>query len=366
MAKNPFWLRGARGKFAGSVVQKSENGTVIRENVKPRNPKTTAQMIVRVVFGTLNTAAYWLQKIVGQTFEKTENAAMNKRAFVSRNFPALRACAVLDDSGTRSQEGAFDPKGSRILSPNPYMVSHGSLPTPSQLKVSVASSNDDFENDGKTLQLEDGNYTAAFLWENLIGLKAGQQLTLVQIETKDGEDVAYDRGAEFGQDAGFNIQRFAELSSARLVLKEGTGNTLAYTDATTQQQLIACLASLVDKDKTSSEMWNEQYASGLIGCITVGNGSIGFNILGLIGDVSRSGWTQQSVGFIISQLLDGYWHYNICKLASKAPDYQTSEAFDGVNFGLKITEAVASYRTSSSSESELYTRQGGVDNSVNF
>lgn len=365
MAYNPFWLRGARGKFAGSVVQKSENGTVIRENVKPRNPKTTAQMIVRVVFGTLNTAAYWLQKIVGQTFEKTENAAKNKRAFVSRNFPALRACAVLDDSGTRSQEGAFDPKGSRILSPNPYMVSHGSLPTPEQLRFSVVEGNA-LEAPSKTISLEDGSYTAADLWERLVGIKPGQQLTWVQINTKNGSDVAYDRGAEFGQSAGFNIQRFAELSSARLVLNEGSGDTLAYTAQTTDNDIIDCLDSLVDKQKTNANIWDPDGPTGLPSCVSSGNGNITFDMTAIIPDVEPTGWTIQSCGVIISHLVDGAWHYNICNLASKAPDYRAPNAFDDTNFGLKITEAVASYHSSSSSESELYTRQGGVNNSVNF
>ena len=366
MAKNPFWLRGARGKFAGSVVQKGENGTVIRENVKPSNPQSNAQMAVRVVFGTLNTAAYWLQKVIGQTFEKTENATMNKRAFVSRNFPALRAQAVLDMQGTQSLGGAFDPKGSRILSPNPYIVSHGSIATPAQLKVVYDEEDASFKAATIVQNINAGSYTAAELWYMLTGLKPGQQMTWIHIETQDGDDVAYDRGAEYGQEAGFNIQRYCEFSSARLVLMGGDGDTITISDQTSKQQLLTCMESLVDEAKTSGIMWNVNGNTGLCAAISLNSLECRFDITGLIDEVATDDWTIQSCGVIISQLIEGSWHYNTCRLASTPPDYAASVAFDSTNFGLKIWEAIDSYRASSSSESELYTRQGGSANVVNF
>ena len=51
MAKAGFWLKGARGKLAGSVLQKSAvAGTIIRENVTPKNPRSQAQATRRATF----------------------------------------------------------------------------------------------------------------------------------------------------------------------------------------------------------------------------------------------------------------------------------------------------------------------------
>ena len=364
MAKNPFWLRGARGKFAGSVVQKGEKGTVIRENVKPSNPQSNAQMIVRVVFGTLNTAAYWLQKIVGQTFEKTENATMNKRAFVSRNFPYLRSVALQDAQGRADLEGAFDPKGSRILAPNPYMVSHGSIATPECLVFKYE--NQDIVTKENTISIPDGDYTAAQLWMMLTGLRPGQQLTFIGIETKNGEDVAYESNVFHDYGAGIEIQRYAEFTSARLVLLDGEGDSITISSATTEAQIRTCMDSLVDNEKTSGVMWNATGNSGLASCINKVDRSFVFSADHLLGEISTSEWSIKSAGLIISEYINGSWHYNTCRLASYPPEYYDAEPYSNDVFGLTVLCAIASYKSTSETESTLYTRQGGSSNSINF
>lgn len=50
MAKAGFWLRGAKGTFAGAVVQKGSSGTVIREKVDPVNVKSPGQVEQRAAF----------------------------------------------------------------------------------------------------------------------------------------------------------------------------------------------------------------------------------------------------------------------------------------------------------------------------
>lgn len=364
MAKNPFWLRGARGKFAGSVVQKGENGTVIRENVKPSNPQTNAQMIVRTVFGTLNTAAYWLQKIVGQTFEKTENATKNKRAFVSRNFPYLRSVALLDAQGRADLQGAFDPKGSRILTPNNYLVSHGSIATPDCLRFKYED--EDLVTTSNTIQIPAGTYSAAQLWEMLTGLRPGQQLTFIGIETKNGEDVAYESNVFHEYGAGIEILRYAEFTSARLVLLESEGDNITISSETTRAQVITCMDSLVDNEKTSGLMWNATSDAGLASCISKGQNGFIFAADHMLGEITTSEWTIQSAGFIISEQINGSWHYNSCRLASFPPEYYDAEPYGDRVYGLTILCAIESYKSSSSNDSELYTRQGGDNNSINF
>lgn len=366
MAKNPFWLRGARGKFAGSVVQKGENGTVVRENVKPRNPQTRAQMITRVIFGTLATAAYWLQKIVGQTFEKTENATKNKRAFVSQNFPILKQLAYLSENGDEGAVGAFDPKGQRTLVPNNYLVSNGSLVTPAFLKLFV----DDGEIKGATneIHLEDGTYTAAELWRRIFGLKAGQQLTLIQICTQNGADVAYDEVIN-GYDEGDIIMRFAEFNSLRLVLNEGEGSSIQIVEQTTKAQVVSVLDSLVNKEKTSKVIWDTDTDGGLIEFFTFVDADITFSINGFIAGLETNEFTTAAAGIIISEFIENSWHYNKCQLACIPSHYSVlpADKFADDKYGLPLENAIRSYMQSAgSTDSDLYTRQGGDDNSVNF
>jgi len=371
MAKNPFWLRNARGKFAGAVIQRGESGTIIRENVTPKNPRTPSQMAQRVLFGTLSTAAYWLQKIVGQTFEQTENATLNKRAFMSANTPLLRSIALQDMEGQRVFEGSFDPKGSRILVPNRYIVSKGSLPLPAQLRFSLADDGIELLGGSKTATLVTGTtYTAAELWEMTVGITPGQQLTWVQIETMNDESgVAFDTGADVGYDEGYTIQRYGEFSSARLVLLEGTGSSITIAAGTALNDILACMETLVDLGKTSGAMWSVTGHISFVTCFTLADGSLTFTPAPLIADFELEDWTTQAVGIIVSQYFDNRWHYSTTKLACKKPQYNQVdvEPFDNNNFGLNIWEAISTYMPSQQSKSsDLYTRQGGDDNSINF
>lgn len=52
MGKSGFWLRGAKGKLAGTVLYQSGGRTLQREIVTPKNPQTMGQMSQRVVFAT--------------------------------------------------------------------------------------------------------------------------------------------------------------------------------------------------------------------------------------------------------------------------------------------------------------------------
>ena len=69
MALSGFWLRGARGKLAGSVLQKGVDGTIIREKVKPSNPNSEGQKIQRMIFGSVAMAYSVLKTICDHSFE---------------------------------------------------------------------------------------------------------------------------------------------------------------------------------------------------------------------------------------------------------------------------------------------------------
>lgn len=373
MAKNPFWLRGARGKLAGSVLQKGENGTIIREKVTPANPRTLSQMLTRVVFGTLGTAAARLRKIVGQTFEGAANDAINKRMFVQQNFPVLKTLAQLSSTGQPEQYnvcGRFAPKGCRQLIPNPYVISNGSLILPSVLRLEMQDmyASDGFKSTTNTVSLTVGEtYSAANLWQMALGLKPGQQLTIVYITGVNGDNVAYlPYGYEDDPTQG-NIVRYGDMYSARLVLLEGSGDSITIAAGTTKADILTCMESLIDQAKTSGLMWGVTANKGICTCFTYSGGSLAYTHANLVPEFTSSEETIYAFGTIISQFDNGKWQYSRSQLTCAVPLWgsDATTPYDNDTYGAWIFEAIDSYRTSGSS-STMYTRQGGSESSINF
>ena len=82
MAKTGFWLRGARGKFAGAVLAKGADGqTIQRELVKPKNPRTNGQMAQRMIFATVASAYSMMKAICDHSFEGVQYGAKTQQVF---------------------------------------------------------------------------------------------------------------------------------------------------------------------------------------------------------------------------------------------------------------------------------------------
>ena len=373
MAKNPFWLRGARGKFAGSVLSKGENGTIIRENKTPRNPRSNQQMVTRVVFGTLGTAASRLRQVVGQTFEGAANATINKRLFMRNNFSIMKNLANVTGSGLPEQydyPGRFAPKGIRQLIPNPYIISNGSLSLPNVLKLSMADkfASDDFDSPSNAQALTEGTaYTAAQLWQLMTGIRPGQQLTLVYINGQNGDNVAYSPYDYENDPSQGGIVRYGEMYSARLVLMEGAGDSITIAAGTTKADILNCMESLIDQAKTSGLMWGVTGNAGLCSCFAYATGTLTFKAASLMQEFSESEFTIYAAGFIISQLENGKWQYSRSQMACAVPLWgpDADTPYDNDTYGAWIWEAVDSYRSSGTS-SDKYTQQGGAADSINF
>lgn len=130
MAKVGFWLKGARGKFAGAVLQKGENGTISRENVTPANPRTRKQMIQRTVVKTVSAAGAQMKQLISESFEGLSPKEA-VRQFQRENTTILRQNLAEDiaNGHTGSNLTAFFlPKQvSKVIVPNAYKISEGSL-----------------------------------------------------------------------------------------------------------------------------------------------------------------------------------------------------------------------------------------------
>lgn len=173
MAKAGFWLKGARGKLAGSVLQKSAvAGTVIRENVTPKNPRSQAQATRRATFAPAAKFYSAFSKVMEQSWEGLSKAE-SYQAFLKQ---------AITDCG---QNGWWVPKGTGFF-PMPFQVSKGSI-TPLVYDMIenhlVIANTDDNETYG-TLDLGTvGGLSQAFM---LLGYQEGQQVTFMLAMMREG------------------------------------------------------------------------------------------------------------------------------------------------------------------------------------
>lgn len=358
MSRAGFWLRGAKGKLAGSVLQKGENGTIIRERVDPRNPQTMEQMKHRVAFGTCASAAKWMLPVIGIAFEGINDPKMGRRAFISINTNMLKNHASISLITSRAHE-AFQGKGNSQLVPNPYIVSKGSLPQPSQIAFSMEGNVDgQFVIPDITAELTIGStYTAAELWETILGLKAGQQLTRVCIFTLNGENVI-----SFGKitEEWGDYMRYSRFFSDRIVLNSGDGDSITINSGTTYAQINTCLMSLVATEQTADTFFPEGIVSDVVAdgdtlTVTVAKTSI-------TPEYNDTKYKLQAFGCFISELVNNRWCYSTCQLVANEP-LERSDA--DTYYGLFIGNAIESYlKGSSALMSDRYTQQGGEDDLV--
>lgn len=96
MAKSGFWLRGSKGKLAGTVLYQSQGSTIQREIVTPKNPQSDNQMRQRAAFAGAskfyqnaqqNRFVLAFQNKKGNQSEFNAFMQKNLREFDTLNFP---------------------------------------------------------------------------------------------------------------------------------------------------------------------------------------------------------------------------------------------------------------------------------------
>lgn len=181
MAKVGFWLRGARGKLAGSVLVNSPQGTIVRENKTPANPKTRSQALQRAIFATVTKSAVDLAPVVESAFDGKKNGAESRREFVKLNVAQLRK--VYNEQG----EATLLPKGSVNQVPNRLIISNGSLG-----KIDLNEYDSPVGHIGCFAPATNDATTFAQLKAALPQIKAGSQLTFVWgANVVDGDDSTF-------------------------------------------------------------------------------------------------------------------------------------------------------------------------------
>lgn len=212
-----------RGRVGSTVFRNGQRSTVAAQyNPQVANPRTAAQAVQRAAFATATTALSAILNIVDHSHEKLTSRRENLQRFVQQNTELIRAGILADYNGNGS---SIRPvlKGAKVIVPNPYIISEGSLLFPRTQWVSEGSAVG-FPLNGSIPETITTNmqYTEALA---AIGLLPGDQFSLVAIISDPNVIVASYETAE-GQ---FNINA-CEVVRSRITMKtsmpEGFTGTL--------------------------------------------------------------------------------------------------------------------------------------------
>lgn len=177
MAKTGFWLNGAKGKVAGTTIYQSNGETVMRViNRSVKNPRTTAQLIQRIITKTVAKQYSAMKEICDHSFEGVTAGANTMAKFRSVNNTLIRErIAAAQQAGSKFDEiFNFIPLKTNKFIPVPVQLSEGSLP-----QIILESFVD-----SAILKVGTANTYAGVL--NHLGLERGDQLTFVTVEDING------------------------------------------------------------------------------------------------------------------------------------------------------------------------------------
>lgn len=92
MAKGNLLFGQARGKLGDMVLYRANGEQISRAKAASvKNPKTTGQMIQRMIFGTIAAAYARMKSITDHSFEGVQYGAKSQQKFMSINLKRLRA-----------------------------------------------------------------------------------------------------------------------------------------------------------------------------------------------------------------------------------------------------------------------------------
>ena len=268
MAKAGFWLRGARGKLAGASAQKGQNGTILREIVKPRNPKTDKQTYQRAIMATVMKAYSAGKEIFDHAFQGVEKGQKSQQYFIARNATLLRsniaqeinAIAAGTMQPTAAIHAAVAPKALYAV-PGAYMISEG---TYEQTLFDISEDGVDIPTSkaAATQDPEDHYWkqtVQSFAQKN--GLVPGDIYTIVVFAK--GNNIVFNGVDESGQlsDDNRTKQFNCVFGWARLQVKPDVLTTTTTVQAETEEKIIPALIPYIFELTGIShpEIFDEEY-----------------------------------------------------------------------------------------------------------
>lgn len=207
MAKGNLLLGMGRGKLGDVVLYRQNGQQMSRPRVRVvKNPRTSGQQIQRMIQATIAYAYAGLKTIVDHSFEGVQYGGKSMNYFMKRNMDALRAQVIAADNGV-DISARFAAPNIRVLYPNEYIVSNGSLapfakPAGNIVDpVSLAPGlSFPYEVNG---EMTFGDFMSA------LGASAGEQLTFLLFNiAKDGSDIVASINNEKAYANALAVRRF--------------------------------------------------------------------------------------------------------------------------------------------------------------
>ncbi|MBR6432299.1 MAG: hypothetical protein IKS64_05540 [Muribaculaceae bacterium] len=176
-------MYGASGKCGNKTYYQRDGKTIGRIIVTPKNPKSDAQTLQRILVKVVGMVYAMLKAICNHSFEGFSNGAKCAERFRSLNLRYLRerATALQQSGQSLAQFYQFAPLQSGLCTPFAAIISQGHLP---KVRVGI-----DAEGGHVAYVNTPGRTYADFVkaW----GLQRGDQVSFVTVQKNEGEYEAY-------------------------------------------------------------------------------------------------------------------------------------------------------------------------------
>ena len=179
MAEMKQDMYGATGRLGNKTYYQRLGKTIVRTNTRPKNPKTEAQSLQRVLVKAVNKSYSKLKEVCDHSFEDYKNSfeCMNKFKKVNLNYLREHVATLMNSGQGLDQFYQFEPLQSIKWTPFAAIISEGHLP---QIAVGI-----DAEGGCKAYVNTPGPTYADFVaaWN----LQRGDMLTFVTVQKWEGE-----------------------------------------------------------------------------------------------------------------------------------------------------------------------------------
>lgn len=362
MSKGSFILQGTTGKVGSLVAQRRKGQTILKEYVKPANPKTSRQIAQRIVFATVMQAAKFMKPIVDHSFENYAKGQDSLNRFAKVNLDRLRAYTALDyqNSAAYSDALAFlTTKNISALIPNRYIMAQGSLVLDPKSANSKGVNNLMPFTVGNSIQYTAEGTTLGQVLNAFYGYtRPGQQLTKCFIVCRSGQGYNIYVYGGVPSVPGTVIPSFSFIA-ARLVLKDGVNWNLD-VHAMEEAALKAAILDAFDAEKSDAAL--------LDGCcsasrMTVDEGEISLDAIQNVKQI----FNIPEAAFIAAETTILSEPYGANWLRSNAEMSLVDVPNPHNNYGLTWYEAQRAWVEGSvNADPEKFLNVGGDQNQVGF
>lgn len=362
MSKGSFILQGTTGKVGTLVAQRRKGQTILKEYVKPANPKTSRQIAQRIVFATVMQAAKFMKPIVDHSFESYAKGQDSLNRFAKVNLDRLRAYSALDYQNSASYADArcfMTTKNISALIPNRYIMAQGSLVLdPKSANSKTANGLLPFQN-GNMIGFGAAGTTLGQVLNALYGYtRPGQQLTKCFIICRSGQGYDIYEYGGVPSVPGTVIPSF-NFIAARLVLKDSVNWNL---DVHTMDEaaIKAAIQGAFDLEKSDAALFKGCCTSSRM---TVEDGEVTLDSVQSVKQI----FNIDNAAFIAAETTILSEPYGANWLRSNAEMSLLQVPDPDNNYGLTWYEAQKAWVEGSvNADPERFLNEGGDQNQVGF